>query len=254
MVDEHADFETLVASLKDDRMRAEYKAPLDSYRPGFIPRLLGFILVGCGNLVYGRKPSYMKFRAVEIIARVPYHSWASAAFTLLTLFYSDERRALRLSTISRFAQFASENETMHVVVISKLARAHERAGVLRHTIIPVLFAFFYFWTSYVLYMVSPRWSLELNYLFESHAYAQYSLFLKECGDHLKRCAIESEYLNAYGRHPRSEYEFFELVRNDELVHRNRSIREIEMHARRGNSSEEHSVSGTLLSDSRKMIS
>lgn len=230
MTDEHADFETLVSSLRDEKTRAEYGAPYDRYHTSLIPRLFGFLLVGCGNLVYGFRPSYLKFRAVEVIARVPYHSWASASFTLLTMFYSDERRALRLMTISRFAAFAAENETMHVVVISKLARAHQCAGFFRHSFIPMLFAFVYFWGSYLLYFVNPRWSLELNYLFEHHAFEQYSRFLEEHGDHLRRCSIESEYLAAYGRQPRSEYEFFELVRNDELVHRNRSIREIEMHS------------------------
>lgn len=252
MNDERAEFEKLIISLNDDTVRAEYKAPYDSYRPRLVPRILGWILIGSGNLVYGRRPSYMKFRAVEVIARVPYHSWASAAFTLLTMFYADEMRALRLTKIARFAHFASENETMHVVVVSKLARAHEHAGFLRHSVIPMLFAFAYYWASYLLYFVNPRWSLELNYLFESHAFEQYSLFLEQCGDHLKRCTIESEFLTAYGRHPRSEYEFFQGVRNDELVHRNRSIHELEMHTER--TTPAASVPGTLLGNSRKMVS
>lgn len=46
---------------------------------------------------------------------------------------------------------------------------------------------------------------------------------------LKACSIESEFLAWYGRHPRSEYEFFRSVHNDEIVHRNRSIHEIRLH-------------------------
>jgi hypothetical protein len=235
MPDEHAELEKLNASLLDDKTRKAYQEPLDNYSPGFLPRVLGGLLVFCGNLVYGRAPSYQKFRAVEVIARVPYQSWASAAFTLLTLFYADEQRALKLSTISRFARFASDNETMHVVVISKLAHEQERAGFFRHTLIPMLFSFFYFWMSYLLYLIHPRWSLETNYLFESHAFEQYSLFLETCGDELKRRPIESEFLQAYGRHPRSQYEFFASVRNDELIHRNRSIHELSMNTRHGRS-------------------
>ena len=232
MPDEHPDFEKLIESLNDDAERAAYKAPYDNYRAGIVPRILAGFLVGCGNLVYGYRPSYLKFRAIEVVARVPYHSWASAIFTLLTLFYSDEERALRLSTLERFTSFAADNETMHVVVVSGLARAHTRAGAIRHTVIPVLSAFFYFWLSYALYLLSARWSLETNYIFEQHAFDQYSLFLEREGEKLKACPIESEYLTWYGRHPRSEYEFFCSVRNDELVHRNRSIREIQMHLRR----------------------
>ena len=233
MSDEHAEYEMLIESLNDDEARRAYGAPFDYYRPALLPRLLGGFLIGTGDLVYGRAPSYQKFRAIEVIARVPYHSWASAAFTLLTLFYADERRALRLSTIARFAEFASANETMHVVVVSNLAHAREHAGFLRRALIPVCFGFLYFWSTYLLYLVRPRWSLELNYLFEDHAFRQYSLFLAREGEVLKTRTVESEYLAAYGRHPRSQYEFFCLVRNDELVHRNRSVREIEMHCARG---------------------
>lgn len=229
MPNEHEEYEKLIESLNDEVMLRAYKEPLDMYRPAFLPRLLGGFLIWCGNAVYGKKPSYLKFRAIEVIARVPYQSWASAAFTLLTLFYSDERRALKLSTISRFARFASDNETMHVVVVSALASKEESAGVIRHTLIPVLFAFFYFWASYITYLINPRWSLETNYLFEQHAFDQYSLFLKDNEVALRTKIVRSEFLTHYGRHPKSQYEFFTSVRNDEIVHRNRSIREISLH-------------------------
>ena len=225
MMNAHEEAEKLIESLNDEATLQAYKAPLDDYKPGLLPRFLGGVLVFFGNLIYG-KPSYLKFRAVEVIARVPYHSWASAAFTLLTVFYSDEKRALKLSTIARFAEFASDNETMHVVVISDLASKEEPAGFIRHTLIPLFFAFGYFWLSYIMYMINPRWSLETNYLFEQHAFDQYSLFLKDNEEMLKSKPIESEFLAWYGRHPRSQYEFFLGVRNDEIVHRNRSIHEI----------------------------
>jgi hypothetical protein len=218
--------ERLNESLCYDAVLAEYKKPLDGYRPSLFPRILGGALVWCGNVVYGFKPSYLKFRAVEVIARVPYHSWASATFTLLTVFYSDEKRALRLSTISRFSRLAADNETMHVVVVSALAKKEKQAGILRHTIVPMVFSFFYFWASYLLYLISPRWSLETNFLFEQHAFDQYDLFLKQNEAELKAKPIESEFLAWYGRHPRSEYEFFLGVRNDEIIHRNQSVHAI----------------------------
>ncbi len=224
--DEH---EKLVESLGEERSFLSYKAQYADYRPALIPRLLGGFLIGAGNLVYGRAPSYLKFRAIEVIARVPYHSWASALFTLLTLFYADEKRALKLSTLSRFTAFAANNETMHVVVISALAKKHCRAGFIRHSLFPVVFSFFYFWISYLLYLVSPRSSLELNYIFEHHAFLQYSAFIDKNREALEHEKIESEFLTWYGRHPRSEYEFFLSVRNDELIHRNRSIHEMHLH-------------------------
>lgn len=218
--------EKLAVSLNDPAVREEYKKPYDEYKPSLVPRILGGFIVIAGNIVFGDTPSYLKFRAVEVIARVPYHSWDSAAFTILTTCYQNAEKALRLGNTARYARMAKDNETMHVVVISELAQQEERANPLIHTAIPLLFALFYFWVSYWLYLIKPRYSLELNYLFESHAYEQYSIFLADRGDELKQKPVESEYLRWYGRHAKTHFELFELIRNDELIHRNRSIREI----------------------------
>ena len=220
------ELEALNQQLNDPQSLKDYKAPFDTYRPSLIARIIGNSLVFSGNVVYGKKPGYLKFRAVEVIARVPYHSWVSAAFTLLTLFYTNEKKAMRLSEVTKYARLAQDNETMHVVVISQLAQKEEKAGVIRYTIIPMLFAFMYFWASYVLYLIKPRYSYEVNYLFEQHAFEQYSLFLEQRGEELKKKVIESDFLEWYGRHPRSQYEFFTAIRNDEIIHRNTSIKEV----------------------------
>ena len=163
----NADLEALNREIENPEQLRAYKIPYDGYKPLLLPRILGTFLVACGNIVYGNKPSYLKFRAVEVIARVPYHSWASAAFTLLI-------------------------------------------------------------ASYLLYIIRPRWSFELNYLFESHAFAQYEEFLATRGEELRNKPILSDFLNWYGRHPISQYDFFLSVRNDELIHRNQAVRDIDM--------------------------
>lgn len=224
------DLEKLNQELNDPQALEAYKKPYDNYKPALVPRFLGKFLVWSGNLVYGREPSYLKFRAVEVIARVPYHSWSSAAYTLITMFYRDEKKAMALSKVTRYARIAQDNETMHVVVISQLAKHQERAGFFRHTFIPMWFALFYFWWAYFLYLVNPRWSYELNYLFENHAFEQYSIFLEKHGEELKKRPVESDFLAWYGRNPRNQYEFFRSVRNDEIIHRNASIKGIERHA------------------------
>ncbi len=211
----------------NDRVELEnYKRPFDNYQISLIPRILGNTLVVAGNIVYGYAPSYAKFRAVEIIARVPYHSWSSAAFTLLTMFFSNERKALNLSSVAKYAEIAGDNETMHVVVISQIATRHKKMGIFRKTIVPVCFSFFYFWFSYLIYLVNPKYSYQLNYIFEQHAFDQYSLFLEQNEEKLKAKKMDSDYLTWYGRHVENEYEFFRSVRNDEIIHRNTSIQEI----------------------------
>lgn len=226
-MDTAEDLELLNQKLNDEASLEAFAKKYDHYRVGFWPRVLGGFLVWCGNTVYGRAPSYLKFRAVEIIARVPYHSWESAAFTLLTLFYQNEERALKYAALSNFSRIAKENETMHVVVISSLAQQEDRGNIIFHSIIPLLFSFFYFWVAYWFYLISPRLALELNYVFESHAFEQYSLFVNEHKESLSKKPMHSKYLAWYGRHPENQYEFFMSVRNDEIIHRNMSIEEIE---------------------------
>ncbi len=221
------ELEALNTQLNNPEQLAEYKRPYDTYSPALVPRVLGNLLVFFGNAFYGSEPSYLKFRAVEVIARVPYHSWASAAFTMLTATYTDEKKAMRLSNVAHYARIAQDNETMHVVVVSQIARKeNQKAGFLLYTLIPMLFAFFYFWWSYMLYLLNPKWSYELNYMFENHAFEQYSRFLDTHGEHLRGKPVDSEFLTWYGRNPRNQYEFFLSVRNDEIIHRNTSIREI----------------------------
>ena len=221
--------EALVLTLNDPERRKEYAAPYNHYQVGFIARALGYLLIGSGNFIYGKKPSYEKFKAIEVIARIPYQSWEVATYTLLTALYSNEKRAIELSKIGSFARIAQDNETLHVVVISQIVKRLKCEGFFRHVLIPLLFAFFYFNTLFILYFLSRKSSLELNYLFEAHAYEQYSLFLELEGERLKHTPIQSEFLDFYGRQVRTEFELFSLIRNDELVHRNRSIREIQMY-------------------------
>jgi ubiquinol oxidase len=231
MQEDFAAHEALVKELRDPKLRAEYAAAFDTYRPSLVARVLGWVLVLSGTLVYGKRPSYGKFKAIEVIARIPYQSWEVAIYTLLTGLYGNEERAISLTRTSAFSRHAQDNETMHVIVITQICKRLRCTGPIRHALVPLLFAFFYFWTIYLLYLVSRTAALELNYIFESHAYAQYQEFLEREGERLRDTPVRSEFLTFYGREARSEYELFESIRNDELIHRNRSIREIQLRAR-----------------------
>ena len=220
------ELEVLNRELNDPDTYQAYKAAYEGHDFYWLPRVCAALLVGSSTLVYGRKPSYRKFRAIEIIARVPYHSWAAAAFTLLTLCFSREEKALQLSQVARFARLASDNETMHVVVISQLAQKEGEGGWIRGSLLPMLFAFGYFWASYGLYLLCSHWSYQLNALFENHAFEQYTEFLDTEHEALKKKTVDSSFLRWYGRNPLNQYDFFASVRNDELIHRNQSLHAI----------------------------
>jgi hypothetical protein len=224
---DHEEHEELNKRLNDPALRAEYARAYDEYKPSRTARIFGKFFVASGNLLYGRKPSYQKFKALEVIARIPYQSWEVASYTLLTGFYSNEKKAIELAKTSKFSRQAQDNETLHVVLMSQIVQRLKCESFFRHTFIPLVFAFFYFWALYILYMFSRKASLELNFLFENHAFEQYQEFLDTHEARLRITPFMSDFLDFYGRQVRSEYELFESIRNDELIHRNRSIRELQ---------------------------
>lgn len=71
-------------------------------------------------------------------------------------------------------------------------------------------------------MFDRKVAFELNYLFEDHAFHQYSEFIEKHEHELKERHLSSRFLEFYGRTAHTEYEFFESVRIDELIHRNSS--------------------------------
>lgn len=214
--------EVLLTTLENPQLLEEYKRSYDHYQVALIPKIFGTLLVMCGTLIYGRAPSYGKFKAVEVIARIPYQSWEVASYMLLTMFYSDEKKAIELSKTSQFGRSSQDNETMHVVVLSQLAQKHGENGIIRYTLIPLLFSFLYATASFILYLFSPKSALQLNYLFEDHAFSQYSIFIEKHAEELKNRPVMIDFLEFYGRHAKSEYELFVSIRNDELIHRNMS--------------------------------
>lgn len=220
---DNSEHELLSAKLADEETLKAYKEEGGNYKVSTTARVLGNFLVFLGNFFYGRKPTYQKFKAIEVIARIPYQSWEVASYVFLSAFHGNEKKAIELAKTSAFSRMAQDNETMHVVVISHIVRREHGANFILHTLIPVLFSLFYFWAIFILYFISPRRALELNYLFEDHAFHQYDQFLHEQGETLRRKAITSEFLDFYGRHVRNEYELFLSIRNDELVHRNSSM-------------------------------
>jgi hypothetical protein len=217
--------EELVQALFETETFETYRENNARLEVGALPRFLGAILVTTGNFLYGAKPSYGKFKALEIVARIPYQSWEVATYMLLTLFFSDEQKAIRLSEASYFTRVAQDNETMHVVLMAGLAKKYQEDRFWLHTAIPVVFSTVYSLSIFLLFMLHRRSAYELNYLFESHAFDQYQCFLDQEGDRLKLAPLQSEFLQFYGRHAKNEYELFLSIRNDELIHRNQSITE-----------------------------
>ena len=190
-----------------------------------LPRLVAKLLISGTSLLYGHEPSYRKFRALEVIARAPYHSWEAAAFFLLTFFYADERRALALAATTRFARTAQDNETLHVVVVSGLARQAGQCGFWRDTAVPLALTLAASTASFLLFLANPPWSFEVNAVLEAHAYEQYGRFLAKHGEALKKTPISGPFLAWHGRATSTEYAFFRSVQRDERAHWHASLQQ-----------------------------
>lgn len=222
MLSEH---ERFVKSLEDTKEHEKHKKQYDNYPVSGLSKFFGNILINTLNLIYGARPSYQKFKAIELVARIPYQSWEMVSYWLMTFFFTSEEKSIKYSKASDFGKIGQDNETMHVVVASQICKQEGKGNIFWHTFIPVIMSHVYFVFSYVLFVVNPRFSYELNYLFEQHAYEQYDEFIQN--PELKKKKLKSQYLEYYGRKCKTQYDFFLSVRNDELAHRNNSIIEIE---------------------------
>lgn len=221
MLCEHEEF---VKKLENEKFHLKHKKEFDAYECHAVPRFFGHILVAFLSLLYGEKPSYQKFKAIELIARIPYQSWEMVSYWMMNFFFVSERASIRWSKAADFGKLGQDNETMHVVVINDICRQEQAGNWFWHTLIPIIVCHVYFFFSYALFVINKRFSYELNYLFEDHAYEQYDAFLKNKS--LKKRSVESVYLTYYGRECKNQYDFFLSVRNDELIHRNNSVIEI----------------------------
>lgn len=215
--------EQRVLELQDDNKRQQAWNDFSNVNISPLARISAKIIISIADIIYGKPPSYRKFRAIEVIARIPYQSWEVFSYCAQTIFFTNENKAISLAEVSHFSRIAQDNETMHVVVISQIMKNHNRTSFLLDYIIPILLSFFYWWTSFILYGLKKRWSFEINYLFESHAYLEYQKFIDLNKELLEGSMVSSKFLDLYGREVKNELEFFKLVRNDELLHRNSSI-------------------------------
>lgn len=187
--------------------------------------MLGHILIFSLNLFYGKKPRYEKFKTLEYIARSPYQSWELISYFLTTLFSNNQNKIISYSKSANFGKRAQDNETEHLIIISQICKEDKIGNVILHSFIPIVVSYFHFMISFVLFLINKRFSYELNYIFENHAYEQYNQFLEENPD-LKKQKINSKYLNYLDKNFKSGYDLIKSIRDDELIHRNNSIRQM----------------------------
>ena len=173
------------------------------------------------DLVYGRRRTILKFRVLELIARVPYQAWEQAAYIAIT--HMSDRRAFARRIFHRVEESRAQqdNEQWHLFILEELLEPNERKRFWRYSLIPQAVAFAYYQLSWLLYVMKPAWSYRLNADFEDHAEHEYMELVAEHPE-WDDTPVTGEVANDYGDFE-SLADIFRQIGYDERVHKEESL-------------------------------
>ncbi len=184
--------------------------------------LLASALFVALDLFYGRKRTLSKFKVLEVIARVPYQSWEHVAYIAMTHKYGDPHFARRIFDFVSEARHQQDNEQWHLLILEEMThRQGLKEGFLRFRLLPQLLAFFYYHVSWLLYVIRPGLSYQLNAHFEDHAEHEYMEFVRE-NPELEETPFESDFEKEYGSFT-SQADLFRRIALDEREHKEQSL-------------------------------
>lgn len=204
-------------------LKAEQAKTLSSPRRRYAP--LSLCLFYFMDLFYGRQKTLSKFKVLEVIARVPYQAWEHVAYIAMTHTYSRPDFARRVFEFVNESRHQQDNEQWHLLILEE--RAQQKAlkeNFFLHRILPQLAAFFYYHTSWVLYVIKPAWSYELNADFEDHAEHEYMEYVRENPD-FENEPFQSSFKKEYGDF-KSVADLFRRIGLDERQHKEESLARI----------------------------
>jgi hypothetical protein len=203
----------------DDLVRAQAQTlstPRRSY--GIAARILFASL----DLFYGKKRTIAKFKILELVARVPYQSWEQVAYIAITHVHERLGLARRIHDRVLESRSQQDNEAWHLLVMSELVdRSGERETWLRSWLLPQLIALAYYQLSFLLFVVRPDWSYQLNADFEDHAEHEYMELVAEHPDWEDEPYV-SEIASEYGQFA-SLADLFRQIGHDERIHKLESV-------------------------------
>ncbi len=189
---------------------------------GFLAKMLFFTM----DLFYGKKRTMSKFKVLEVIARVPYQAWEHVAYIAMTHKYSEPLYARRIFDFVRESRNQQDNEQWHLLIMEEQTQQRKLPeGFFLYRFVPQLIAFFYYHTSWLLYVMEPAKSYRLNADFEDHAEHEYMLFVQE-NPQFEDEPFESSFKVEYGDF-KSVADVLRQIGIDERMHKEESIHHIE---------------------------
>ncbi len=200
-------------------LKAEQEKTLssDRRRYGMLARVLFFTM----DFFYGRKRTLSKFKVLEVIARVPYQSWEHVAYIAMTHTYAQPNFARRIFNFIQESRHQQDNEQWHLLILEEMTQKKQiRENFFLYLIVPQFMAFFYYHVSWVLYVIKPRLSYELNADFEDHAEHEYMEFVRE-NPEFQTLPFESDFKSDYGNFENLA-DLFRQIGLDERKHKEES--------------------------------
>lgn len=187
-------------------------------RYGLLARILFFGM----DLIYGRRRTLSKFKVLELIARVPYQAWENVAYVAVTHKYGEPDFARRIFDFVSMAREQQDNEQWHLLILEEMIHKDGiKEGFLRYRLLPQIVAFFYYHVSWLLYVIRPRLSYELNAHFEDHAEHEYMELVRE-NPQFEEIPFESAFEKDYGSFA-SRADLFRRIGVDEREHKDASL-------------------------------
>jgi len=177
------------------------------------------------DLFYGKKRTLSKFKVLEIIARVPYQAWENVAYVAMTHTFSKPDFARRIFEFVKESRQQQDNEQWHLLILEELVQKKGiPEGFLHYRVLPQLIALFYYHISWILYVIKPGLSYELNAHFEDHAEHEYMEFVKEAAE-LRNEPYHGDFKDDYGSFE-SLADLFIRIGMDERHHKEESLERI----------------------------
>jgi ubiquinol oxidase len=202
--------------LNPQQLRVAQQETLDSSRMRY--GLLAKMMFWPVDVMYGKKGSYTKFAMLEIIARVPYQAWERMGYWALHRHHTKSGLARRVFERIVEARSDQDNEQFHLLIMQDLVqRGGHKQNWLLHKAAPWAISFFYYHVSWVLFLIRPRLSYQLNAEFEDHAEHEYMTFVAEHPE-LEFQPDPGTYAAEYGRYA-SVADLLRQIGHDERVHK-----------------------------------
>ncbi len=189
---------------------------------GVLAKILFFSM----DFFYGEKRDLLKFKVLEVIARVPYQSWEHVGYIAMTHAYRKPDFARRIFDFVIESRRQQDNEQWHLFIIEEMTQDKSiKENFFMHRILPQVIAFVYYHISWILYVIKPDWSYRLNADFEDHAEHEYMEFVAENPD-FENEAFDSQFEKDYGSF-KSIADLFRQIALDERHHKEESLARME---------------------------